>query len=317
MKLRLTILVLFISLQMNAQLKIEQLVNDSLVKGFIVEQTKLNLEKINLMSEIKFSDYHVNSNNIKLIDTLTYLDYVISDFNKDGKKDMVVSYAEKEGKKKYYSKFNITAFLSNHNERYSIQNLWDAFFLTEGFIKRNASNSDFIIFSRPDYYYEKLVYDTLKYFEGNFINVTKKCNRLYTSLKFYTTSNWAATPGRIITVSSFLKLTKEEIDLTGTSIYNGELQFSFYDSLQKLICEINPEFLNTYYELQNVRDAGTFHLEFKILNSTKKINDYGSAGNFGLIALYKMLWRINRETVWTLVSTTKPDYKLKQMPGDN
>lgn len=115
-----------------------------------------------------------------------------------------------------------------------------------------------------------------------------------------------------------MSLYKEEYELGGNATFKGKVKKPFFDSLMNLICEVNLELLDSNYVMPNIMDAGRFHLRIQYGDKIKKINDYGSFGNFGLGALYKMLWRINKEAEWILLTENRKDnYRLKRMPGKN
>lgn len=319
MKAKLFFILVIYSVCLQAQLKVEQLSNDSLVKVFIFQQTGIKTEEMIILSVKTLKNEKLIRINDSMLRSLGQTNYLSTDFNEDGLKDLVVCYSNKKPNQKYYHDFYIEAFISNSSNSYIIKKIGGEDNFIPGVPVKLLSEKKQFVLSRfmYDYDEEKIVFDTLKYFQGEFLNSNSKCEKKYSSLKFYTTSSWMSTPNRTIVLFPDGSLFKEETEISSNSKFKGKLKQSFLDSLNNLICEINLEILKENYELPFIRDAGTFHLRIQYADYLKKLDDYGWAGNFGLIALYKMLWRINKETVWTLVSTTKPDYKLKKMPGDN
>jgi hypothetical protein len=200
-----------------------------------------------------------------------------------------------------------------------VNDIWKEYEYTFGYIHSFIPESRRFILSRPFYYEGKTKYDTLKYFQGEFINDNERCLIGFQELKFYATSSWRSTPNQYITIFANGSLYREDYELHESATYKGRLRSSFFDSLLNLICEVNPEYLDSSYEMLYVRDVATIHLRIKNGNQIKRIDDYGEWGNFGLGAIYKMLWRINKEAEWTLLTEKRIERipKLKSMPGDN
>lgn len=310
---------LFFGSYLKAQLCVDQLINDSLVKAFVSQQTGKKIDEIILVTAKQLKSEKVLRIHDSKLDSIEQVQKVFADFNLDGIKDMVVSYSIKSQNQKHYREFYVDAFLSRGPAVYNRNKIWEQYEHVPGVVVKMFPESKQIVLSRFqfDYDEERIIFDTLKYFQGEFINTTVKCEKMFSSFKFYTTSNWAADVKRVITLLYDGSLIKEENEIGSSSTFKGILRPAFFDSLKSLICEINPENLNRNYEMPFVRDAGTFHLRVQYGDEIKEVDDYGWAGNFGLVALYKMLWLINKETNWVLISTNKPDYKLNKMPGKN
>lgn len=312
------ILILYAN-RLNAQLKVEQLTNDSLRKAFIAQQTGKRFDEIRFLTGRELTDLKTKDVAGSELDTIPHVNSVVTDFNGDGRKDLIINFAIKPEGRKHFDGFYIYGFVSNNSGGYAVNDIWKEYEYTLGYINKFIPQMNCFVLSRHEFELreEKIKYDTLEYFQGEFINVANQCNYGFSKLLYYTSSNWITTPLTSITIFSDGNVYKEFDEGTYFATYKGVLRKSFFDSLTALFCKVNPVQLNDRYEMENISDAGTSHLRIYYGNQFKRIDDYGHCGNFGLWALYKMIWRINKEVEWKLLTEKRDQYRLKRMPGDN
>ncbi len=325
MKKTICLLILFVANHAMAQLKVEELINDSLVKVFVCEQTGKSFQNVHLVSITELKE-RKQLTATTTFDSLQTVKMLTDDFNEDGRKDIVVSYAFRTPIEKYFDGFFIQAFVSNEKGKYDVKDLWQRYEHLLGRIVEIESKSKRFVVVRQwiEFRKEVLKYDTLYYFQGEFINTNNTCKNRYDHLQYYTTSNWIASSYRYSYLTVFANgiVRREDFDMGNKKVYQCQLKKRVFDSLSNLICAVNLWELKDRYEIENVYDIGTSHLVINYQGAEKRINDYGHWGNFGLAAIYKMLRRLSNDSDWVLVEeVTKKDekkiYKLKKMPGEN
>ncbi|TWI80682.1 hypothetical protein IQ13_3361 [Lacibacter cauensis] len=325
MKKALFLLIWFFANQSKAQLKVEELTNDSLVKVFISQQTGHDVKKIYLPSMFDLKEKKQIPNKSKF-DSVKTETRITEDFNNDGRLDLVVSYVESMIMNKYYFDFKIVVFVSNSTGGYDVKDIWQRYEHLLGRIIKGDSESRYFVIARQstDFGKEVLRFDTLYYYQGEFINMVPICNKSFESVQYYTTSNWIAASSRYsyFTVFGNGTFRREDFDMGNKRIYQCQLKKEVFDSLSNLICAVNLWELNDRYEIENVHDAGTSHLVINYKGAVKKIDDYGHWGNFGLGALYVMIRRLSKDLDWILVeeNTKKNEKQInkpKKMPGEN
>jgi len=319
------LLILFVAHYAKAQLKVEDLTSDSLVKVFINQQTGRGVKDIYVPSMLDFKEKKQIPDQSKF-DSVKTETRITEDFNNDGRLDLVVSYVESMIMNKYYFDFKIVVFVSNATGSYDVKDIWQRNeHLLGRIIKGNSENKHFVIARQwTDFGKEVLQFDTLYYYQGEFINMGPTCNKSFESIEYYTTSNWLAASSRYSYFTLFANgiARKEVFDMENKKIYQCKMNKDVFDSLNNLICAVNLWSLNDRYELINVSHVGTSHLVISHLGAVKKIDDYGHWGNFGLGALYAMIRRLNKELDWILVEqiikkNENEKLKLKKMPGEN
>lgn len=325
MKKTLFLLILFVANHSMAQLKVEQLTNDSLVKVFISQQTGRDVKGIYLPSMFDLKEKKQIPDKSKFDSVKTEIK-ITEDFNNDGMLDLVVSYVESMIMNKYYFDFKIVVFVSNATGKYDVKDIWQRYEHLLGRIIKGDNESKYFVIAKQwtDFGKEVLEFDTLYYYQGEFINMNPICNKSFESVQYYTTSNWVAASSRYSYFTFFEngKARREDFDMGNKKIYQCKLNKDVFDSLNNLICAVNLWNLNDRYELINVSDAGTSHLVISHMGIVKKIDDYGHWGNFGLGALYVMIRRLSKDLDWILVEENtkkneKKIYKLKKKPGEN
>jgi hypothetical protein len=326
MKKTICLLILFVANHAIAQLKVEELTNDSLVKVFVCEQTGKSFQNVHLVSidELKERKQLAVTTTLDSVQTVQRL---VEDFNDDGRMDIIVSYAFRTPVQKYFDGFFIQAFVSNEKGKYDVKDLWQRFEHLLGRVIKNDAESKSFVVARQwiEFRQEVLKFDTLYYYQGEFINKNTTCSKAFDSIQYYTTSNWIAASSRYsyLTVFANSILRREDFDMGNRKVYQCKLKKEVFDSLTNLICTVNLWELKDRYEIENVHDIGTSHLVINYEGAVKKIDDYGHWGNFGLGALYNMIRRLSKESDWILVEQSiKKGAKeiiprLKKMPGDN
>lgn len=319
------LLILLVANHALAQLKVEQLTNDSLVKLFVCEQTGKNFQNVHLVSINELKE-RKQLESATVFDSLQTISKLVDDFNGDGRKDIVVSYAFRTPVQKYFDGFFIQAFVSNEKGEYDFKDIWQRYEHLLGRIVAIESKSQSLIVVRQwiEFRKEVLKFDTLHYFQGEFINVNNACVNGFESIQYYTTSNWVASSSRYsyFTVFANSIVRREDFDMGNKKVYQCRLKKEIFDSLTNLICAVNLWELKDRYEIENVHDVGTSHLVINYKGAVKKIDDYGHWGNFGLGALYLMIRRLSKDLDWILVeeNTKKNEKQInkpKKMPGEN
>lgn len=319
MKKTICLLILFVANHAVAQLKVEELTNDSLVKVFISQQTGRGVQDIHLplIKDLKEKKLLTD---ISMFDSIQTVQTIVDDFNNDGKLDLVVSYVGEIVMQKYYFDFKIVVFVSDESGKYHVKDLWQQYeHLLGRIIKLDTESKSFVVARHwIEFRKEVLKFDTLYYYQGEFINKNSSSSKSFDSIQYYTTSNWVASSSRYsyFTVFQSGMVRREDFDMGNKKVYQCKMNRDVFDSLNNLICAVNLWNLNDRYELINVSDVGTSHLVINHLGEVKKIDDYGHWGNFGLGALYAMIRRLNKELNWVLVEQiTKKDEK--KMPGEH
>lgn len=316
MKKTIFLLILFYANYTVAQLKVEQLTNDSLMKVFISQQTGKKFQDLHFMTLKELRDRRVIGVNSKL-DSIKTEKSLIADFNKDGKQDLVVSYAERTPSQKYVDGFYVMTFVSTLSGDYKKKNLWGEYDHLYGSPVQLLSNPLSFVLARLEYEFreEKIRYDTLKYFQGEFVNVNDACVKAFDSIKYYRSSNWVSSSHQYSHLTVFPNMTMKREDFSDGNkrIYTCSLKVEVFDSLYKLICQVNVWNLKDSYEMKSISDAGTSHLVIGHRGVVKTIDDYGHWGNFGLGALYKVLNRLSSEAQWTLSLPPKIEYQPRKI----
>jgi hypothetical protein len=316
MKTTFCLLILFVAHYAKAQLKVEDLTSDSLVKVFINQQMGRGVKDIYLPSMLDLKERKQIPDQSKF-DSVKTETRITEDFNNDGRLDLVVSYVESMIMNKYYFDFKIVVFVSNATGGYDVKDIWQRYeHLLGRIIKGNSENKYFVIARQwTDFGKEVLQFDTLYYYQGEFINMGPTCNKSFESIEYYTTSNWLAASSRYSYFTVFANgiIRREDFDLGNKKVYQCQLKREDFDSLSNLICAVNLWELKDRYEIENVYDIGTSHLVINYQNEVKKIDDYGHWGNFGLGALYAVLRRLSSEAEWTLWLPPKIDYKPRKL----
>lgn len=298
MKKTICLLILFVANHAIAQLKVEELTNDSLLKVFISQQTGRGVQDIHLplIKDLKEKKLLTD---ISMFDSIQTVQTIVDDFNNDGKLDLVVSYVGEIVMQKYYFDFKIVVFVSDESGKYHVKDLWQRYeHLLGRIIKLNTESKSFVVARHwIGFRKEVLKFDTLYYYQGEFINKNSSCSKSFDSIQYYTTSNWVASSSRYSYFTVFANgiARREDFDMGNKKIYQCKLNKDVFDSLNNLICAVNLWNLNDRYELINVSDVGTSHLVISHMGIVKKIDDYGHWGNFGLGALYVMIRRLSKD----------------------
>ncbi|RXK61910.1 hypothetical protein ESA94_02545 [Lacibacter luteus] len=311
MKKTICLIVLFVANHVMAQLKVEELMNDSLVKAFVCEQTGRNFQNVHLVSIDELKE-RKQLEAVTVFDSLQTVHKLVDDFNEDGKKDLIVSYAFRVPSQMYFDGFFIQAFVSNEKGKYDLKDLWHRYeYLLGRIIGMDRKSKSFVVARQwIDFRKEVLGFDTLFYFQGEFINKNNTCNIGFDQLEYYTTSNWLASSYKYSYFTLFANgvIRREDFDMGNRKIYQCQLKKEIFDSLNNLICAVNLWELKGRYEMENVHDVGTSHLVISYKGTVKKIDDYGHWGNFGLAVIYKTLSRLSKDSDWVLIEQiTKKD----------
>lgn len=145
MKKTICLLILFVANHAIAQLKVEELTNDSLLKVFISQQTGRGVQDIHLplIKDLKEKKLLTD---ISMFDSIQTVQTIVDDFNNDGKLDLVVSYVGEIVMQKYYFDFKIVVFVSDESGKYHVKDLWQRYeHLLGRIIKLNTESKSFVV----------------------------------------------------------------------------------------------------------------------------------------------------------------------------
>lgn len=316
MKKTICLLILFYANYAVAQLRVEELINDSLLKVFICQQTGKQFQNVHFVTGKELKEKKQIAEN-SILDSIQSVRKITTDFNNDGKLDLVVSYAERILFQKYFDGFNITAIVSNPSGNYDVKYLWQRYEHFFGSVVRLLNGNNHFVLARlfQEKKKEVIRFDTLQYYQKEFVNVGSKCNKGFDSIKYYTSSNWGSSSYRYSHLILFANgvIRREDFEMGRKKIYQFQLEQRVFDSINNLICQVNLWELKDHFEMENIYDAGTSHLVINYKGAAKKIDDYGHWGNFGLGALYKVLNKLSSEAQWTLLLPSKIEYKPQKI----
>lgn len=317
------LIIVFLANTVNAQLRVEQLTTDSLVKEFVYEQTGRKINTIKFITGKIIKEQMVNMN-LSLNDSLELIKYVISDFNVDGKLDIVLCYAEGREGKRFYDGFYLNAFLSDSAGKYVNTDLTKRYgYFLGGIVNYSPVKN---VFEVVNYFgidkVNSKVIDTLKYFGGYFMNANRSCQYGFDSIRYFTTSNWAASSSQYayITIYANGYIKKEMYNHGDKTTYKGYLKPELFKVFVQFVCEANLWELKDRYEMEYVHDIGTSHLIISNKTRIKQIDDYGHWGNFSLGNLYEQIKKMTNEADWKLIEKKDKNgkqKKLSRMPGSH
>lgn len=304
MKIFLTVIVFFAPIICVGQMKIEDIKVDEDVIQFVSEYgqkyskdwRKVSFNDLNGM----FSQNNRKKSDLFFLDSLTKRKWIKSDFNKDGKLDLIFS-------GRIYTQLAVLAFMSNGDSiecNYLGNSI--AMYYPSGISELKINETNLLLinsFVRNDMQYEiasSYKADTLIYKLGGFIELSKshKNSIEFDSVIFKTLSPWMG----LVEIPKMKILSNGSIILyrnSGTYLRDSALWINgmretwvskeVMSDLKSILGYISFGELNTDYETKYVYDLSTAITEVYHKVEMKRVRDYGWHGTYGLSLLYKKL----------------------------
>jgi hypothetical protein len=300
MKILFFLFILFRIGALHAQIKIEDINSDTLVKKFVrQENQKKNFVwayfQLTTGNEVSQFNNQANKNFTPIAAYIPGTKWSKQDINNDGKKDLIISGVTKKPEGKYFDEnYRLLIFLSNGSSYQQIDLVTNYLeYYPVYFDIINVEEKTCLKLTRIDidnYSYEpKIITDTLIYSFKTFVNYNRNPSKLkIDSVIYYTESNW------FTYMPTYFVINKRG------SIFYRKGDFSLAKSLEvhfviskrklrdmfSLTNYVDPLHLKENYS-KPVFDVGNTHLIIKYKNGlAKSIDDYGHYGTYGLRAIY-------------------------------
>jgi hypothetical protein len=312
MRFSIHIITFFFCLTSLGQKTIEEISNDTDIIKFMEfynEQKNAQWKRISLNYKDKIFLKYTSKEDISIIDSIAKQKWVIADFNKDGKQDLVVAC-------KIYTTYQILGFISIEPKGYSFDSCYYSLinlsteysnYYPSGVYMMNDGENILIRLIKYHRSIEKTSLkkgyreDTLTYKISAFVEYNK--NEFepvkFDSIVFRREYVWNHQPPLIKLYSDgkIILFSKEYGFDSDTSDWNrGDFKSSVgqntINMIQEILGYINFYELSSSYKIIGVSDLPRFKTELYYGGKMKRIEDYGGQGTYGLRLLYKELIRI-------------------------
>lgn len=308
--MRLTLIFLLFVTQSYSQIRIDEIKNDTDVIKYVFEYGKkhqLGWKEVSFNFYSEWLKQELTKEDKLFYDSLTRVKWIKSDFNNDGRTDLIFS-------GRVYNQLAVLAFISGVNDSTIYHSLGHIFYdRPSGISEYKTDNLNLLLIrsyrrnNSESWGVENYKLDTLVYKLGGFIEYNNMPGRKmeFDSIIYRTLNVWSG-----LNDIPVVKIFKEGRAFLYSGSYfsgneptwgvNNRTEFKVISPerisyLQNLLACIDFIKLEDNYALKFVTDLTTATTEVYYNGKVKKIKDYGCQGTYGLSLLYQSLNSIKAE----------------------
>ncbi len=303
---------LFFPVSSFCQMSIDAIKNDEDAVKFVESYNRkynMHWEKVGVDILDVVSMRSFREEDKKYIDSLTKNKWIKSDFNNDGKTDLIFS-------GKINNSFATLSFISQKGDSISCDQPGSILSIEypSGIRTYQLNNLNLLLINslnRNEFEFnirKSYRQDTLIYKFGGFAEYNTKADEKldFDSIVYINISNWVGViqvPKIVISSTGTIKLYRDKyasnIDSAGwtNNMYKSIADCETIESLRAILGYINFPNLRSEYALNYITDLSTAETEVYYKGTVKRISDYGMHGTYGLSLLYKIFQGIKMKSL--------------------